>query len=56
MQPVYAKIQWKSTESAEKLKKCFESKRNAKECVDEGIKFGQQSLLDATNSIKAYLV
>lgn len=55
MQPVYQKLQERSAESTESLKKCFESKQNAKDCIEEGIKFGQASLSDATNSIKAYL-
>lgn len=55
MAPIYKKMQERGSESAATLKKCFESRRNAEECMQEGIKFGQQTLHDATNSIKAYL-
>ena len=55
MAPIYKQMQERSSESAATLKKCFESKRNAEECMQEGIKFGQKTLHDATNSITAYL-
>lgn len=42
-------------QSGESLKKCFESKKNARECIKEGIDFGQKTLNDASNALKTYL-
>lgn len=55
MRPIFKTLQQKSAESSENMKKCFESKSNAKECVRDGIDFGQKALNDASNSLREYL-
>lgn len=55
MKPVFATLTQTTNESGLSLKKCFESKRDARECIKEGIDFGQKSLNDASNALKAYL-